>query len=507
MKKAKIFIILALCMAFILCVAGCGKKDDNFVPDYDYEDDDYDNDDDDDDDNYDDDDEETTKKVNTTSEDEEKTTEDDEVTTKEEETTPTYTLSVDCSTDDYGLAGTYTAINSKSYKAGDKIELVATVNDGYNFKGWYAKGEDHYWYEEDNVLLSEELSFTYTMPQKDVTIIPVFNYYTVSTTSDTNVGNVAGTYTKMSNKKLSVGDTVSLIATVNEGHNFEGWYIDNVCVSKNLNYTYTMEEESVTINAKFSTYFLTVQGSLWMGEDYGTFSSTAGSCTLYSDECFSDGESITLTATVKDGYNFEGWYIGNTCLSTDLEYTYVMGKEDATIYAEFSAYTFSTIGVAVDDDGDTDTSFNAGTYTQYSGKNLSEGTTVTLTATVNDGYNFEGWYIGNNCVSTDFEYTYTMGKDNVTVKARYRYYILDVSAKYRSWNENRYFDTPSLYISQVYNEQKISAGTSITVTAYDIDGYTFIGWETANAILSHDKTYTFTMPNDNLYLHARYQSD
>ena len=56
----------------------------------------------------------------------------------------------------------------------------------------------------------------------------------------------------------------------------------------------------------------------------------------------------------------------------------------------------------------------------------------------------------------------------------------------------------------MYRYEKISAGTTITVEAEDIGGYTFYAWRTSTAILSYDKTYTFTMPEGDLNLYALY---
>ena len=86
-----------------------------------------------------------------------------------ENQTVSYTVTTTCSTDDYGLAGTYTMINAKTYNVGDKIELSATVNDGYNFEGWYISDSLY----GNSVCLSTELNYSYTMQSKNVTITPV----------------------------------------------------------------------------------------------------------------------------------------------------------------------------------------------------------------------------------------------------------------------------------------------------------------------------------------------
>ena len=47
------------------------------------------------------------------------------------------------------------------------------------------------------------------------------------------------------------------------------------------------------------------------------------------------GESVALSATPTEEYNFEGWYIGETCIGTTAELTYVTDGTDAPIVAKF----------------------------------------------------------------------------------------------------------------------------------------------------------------------------
>ncbi len=49
------------------------------------------------------------------------------------------------------------------------------------------------------------------------------------------------------------------------------------------------------------------------------------------------------------------------------------------------------------------------------------GDQVTITATTNMGYTFIGWYKGDEEVSKDLTYEYTMTKENVTIEARWDY--------------------------------------------------------------------------------------
>lgn len=345
------------------------------------------------------------------SENEHPNTNNESNSTNEEDVENVFKITTTSSTDDYGLAGTYTMLYNKPFKTGQAVTLETTVNEGYNFEGWFI----------DNVCLSKQLTFTYTVQNRDVVIQPLYSYYTVSTFSNQPAANVAGIYTKMYEEKVSFGETVTLSATVNDGYNFEGWFIDGVCVSRNLDYSYNME------------------------------------------------------------------------------------KENVEIYAEYSSYQLTVIGASYNDSGKRENYFDAGTYTQHSNENISAGTPITLTATVKDGYNFVGWYVDGTCVSSDLAYNFVMGKENINIEATYFYYTLSTTAFFRTSNYAYVeFDSPSLYINPKYEDEKISVGKEVTVVATDIEGYTFYCWKTSDSILCTEKTYTFTMPTNDVSIYALY---
>ena len=414
---------------------------------------------------------------------------------------PSAFITTEGTDDNLGQAGSFTKLTKKEVAVGDKVTLEATVNKGYNFEGWYLKSNS-YRYE----LLSTDATYEYTMTSYDVTIAAKYSSYTVSTFSDSDDQGLAGTYTMLNSKKVSAGTEVTLTATVNTGYNFDGWYVNGVCMSNELTYTDVMPKENVSVEARYSYFTVTTRTE-------GNVADAAGTYTKLNDKKVAVGQDVALTATVKAGYNFEGWYIKDVCVSRALTYTYTMERENVEILAKYSSYTLNTLGVAVNSHGNSDAHFAAGTYTKYTYEPFSAGTVITLTATVNDGYNFVGWYLDENtCVGTDLTYTFTMEKKDVEVYALYNYYTVTTTARHShnayknelSAGLHDYFDAPNLYITPVVSELKVSVGDTMTVTATDIEGYTFYAWRTPNSILSHDKEYTFTMKAGDLELYALY---
>ena len=406
---------------------------------------------------------------------------------------PSAYVTTEAMNDNMGLAGSFTKLTQKEIVVGDTVTLTATVNSGYNFEGWYIK--NGYKYE----LLSTDLVYEYTVTSYDVTLVAQYSVYTISTYSNTDDSGLAGTYTMLNNQKKADGSSVELVATVNDGYNFDGWYINGTRVSADLTYTYDMGKESVSIEARYSAYTMTTVTE-------GNVANVAGSYTKLNSKKIAVGEDVTLTATVNDGYNFEGWFVDGVCVSRGLTYTYTMERENVTVCAKYSSYTVNTIAKEQDAYGKIQEGFAAGNYTSYVNKKVSCGQEVTLTATVNDGYNFVGWFVNGTCVSTELEYKFTMDKEDVTVTAMYSYYCLTTRAMDTSDRYSRYdFENASLYIDKVYTDEKICVGQTVTVTAYDIQEYKFIGWYSGNSVLlCTDKTFTFEMPNDNMTLKAWY---
>lgn len=389
-----------------------------------------------------------------------------------------FTVLTSSYSDDYEKAGTYTKLKSKKISVGEQVTVEATVNGGYNFEGWFI----------NDVCVSEKLTYSFVMKEKNVDLEARWSCYTVSVNSYTDEQGTAGTFTKKNDEKISIGETVTLTATVNKGFNFEGWYINGNRVSSDFEYSFTMKDENVNVEAVYSYYSITVES--WSDEQ-----GTAGTYPKKDHERISAGETVTLTATVADGYNFEGWYIDGVCVCSELTYNFVMGKDNKTIRAEYSYYTFSSYGV-VHKPGwlYAPIENTIGTCTSYDCQKTTNGEIIKLKATVCNGYTFDGWYLGDICVSTDYEYSYTMTKESVDLVAKYTYYTLTVYATET--------DTGDMDFSgdrgnvSCYDEEKIQVGETITLTATAKSGYRFIGWSHGHGgiTISTDSTYTFVMP-------------
>lgn len=122
----------------------------------------------------------------------------------------------------------------------------------------------------------------------------------------------------------------------------------------------------------------------------------------------SEGDSVTVTATPAEGYVFSGWREGTEIVSTQAIYTF-QASADRSLTAVFAAIIPTyTISVSVGADQE-----DWGTVT--GGGQYQEGSSVTVTATPNEGYQFTAWQENGKQVSTDATYTFQVSGDRALV--------------------------------------------------------------------------------------------
>ena len=115
---------------------------------------------------------------------------------------------------------------------------------------------------------------------------------------------------------------------------------------------------------------------------------------------FNYGETCVVTATPNTDYHFVNWTENGTAVSSDATYTFTV-TADRDLVANFSETlpTYYTINVMA----------NPAEGGIVSGADsYVEGSTATLTATANEGYNFVNWTKNGTQVSTNAIYTFTV---------------------------------------------------------------------------------------------------
>ena len=236
------------------------------------------------------------------------------------------------------------------------------------------------------------LNYNWTNDRRTVTF-PDKNYYTITALADDG-GTVTGGGT------IVESSSITLTAAANDGYTFAGWYDGGTKVCDTAEFTVENVTEDKTYTAKFAknavSYTITA-----LADDGGTVS---GGGTV------AEGGSITLTATANEGYTFDGWYDGNTKVCDTAEFTVENVTEDKTYTAKF---TKNTVYYTITAEAGTEGGSVSG------GGEVTEGGSITLTATANDGYTFDGWYDGNTKVCDTAEFTLSNITADKTYTARF----------------------------------------------------------------------------------------
>ncbi len=178
----------------------------------------------------------------------------------------------------------------------------------------------------------------------------------------------------------------------------------------------------------------------------------------------------TVTAVANSGYMFSYWTEGEEIVSTSNPYSFNL-TATRNLVAHFEGVTYTINASANPSAG--------GTITGFGG--FGEGATATLTATANTGYTFVNWTEGNEVVSTNATYTFTVTGDR-TLVANFSLNSYNITA----------MANPSAGGS-VTGADTYNYGATATLTATANTGYTFVNWTQGGVEVSANTTYSFTV--------------
>ena len=246
------------------------------------------------------------------------------------------------------------------------------------------------------------------------------------------------------------GTEVTLVATPAEGYYFVRWNDGNT----NATRTITMPAQDTTYTAGFG-YNLVVES-----EDTSKGTVTGGGL-----HC--PGESENISATPASGYKFVQWNDGNT------DNPRHVWADNLTFTAQFAEVEYFTLDVSAN--------FPAMGTVTGSGS-YEEGTTVTVTATAEEGYHFVQWDDEN----TDNPRSVTMN-DNVIMEAEFAAdvviptHVLSLESNYT-------------VMGSVAGDGEYAEDSSVEISATANSGYVFVRWQDGNT----SNPRTITMPHDDV---------
>lgn len=333
-----------------------------------------------------------------------------------------------------------------TYTHGDECTLTATANPGYTFDCWKESGN----------VLSTEPSYTFTVTDwGSYQAVFVPSTYTIDVSANPAIGGSVsggGVYDHNS--------TCTLHANSATGYHFVNWTKDNVQVSTNNNYSFTVTGAGAYV-AHFAknTYSITATAN---PSDGGAVSGGG---------TYEHGSNCTLTATANSGYVFVNWTKNGNVVSSDATYSFnvtAAGSYQANFECIINASANPTAGGTVS---------GAGNYTY--------GSSCTLTATANSGCEFVNWTKNGSSVSTDPSYTFTVNAPGNYI-ANF-HYIITATANPTAGGT-------------VGGGGSYTPNTQCTLTATPATGYTFTRWEKNGVQVSTDASYTFNVTEPASYV-------
>ena len=265
-------------------------------------------------------------------------------------------------------------------------------------------------------------------------------------------------------------------------YTFEGWTPEITKVHANQEYTATYSQSKLMYTIDFDL-------------NGGESESYQGERVV---EAFTP--DIFFFDVVREDWNFRGWLYkgvrifdekGNLLQNPEME-------RRMTFVAMFSQTVKLNIVSNITAAGSTT---GAGEYPY--------NTDVDLSAEVNPGYEFDGWYYQNNLLSINVLYCFRMWSDDVTIEARFRpmMYVLEVESN--NFVRGAVGMTEGDTIDNEHFVERIETYVAYThrvkVTAFSFGDTRFLGWfDEEGKLVDTNAVYKFVMPMGNYYLEAKW---
>ncbi len=196
------------------------------------------------------------------------------------------------------------------------------------------------------------------------------------------------------------GQDCTVSASPNNNFMFKGWYEGGNLLSNDRQFTIRSVSGDINMVARFERKSCYIRTAVNDGN--------AGTVTGSGSVAY--GGKYTITAKANDGYSFVGFVENNQTISNSSSIELNNITTDRTITAVF---------------GRDKCNVNVSVYPQDSGKyegagTYNKGSKCELRATAYEGYEFLGWSINGQIVSTDTRYTIDKVKSDVNVVANFK---------------------------------------------------------------------------------------
>ena len=242
------------------------------------------------------------------------------------EHTPHATITIDVEDPKTG----YVSSTGGTYPVDESIAFSATAKTNYIFSHWTLNGN----------FFSNSPEIIYTVRDYDDQFVAHFEYDPIypdepfieltTTIYLESAPHGAASFNIASGIKHREGDTLFIKTQLNSGYIFEGWYVNNVRIANAKDFVYVVGKKDAT---------LTLRAIPIIYSQLTLMSSPAGAVTFNVSEqaIYEAGTALTLKAAVEMGYLFDGWYLGDSLLTTNVDLQFTM-PDHATILVARATY-------------------------------------------------------------------------------------------------------------------------------------------------------------------------
>ena len=279
-----------------------------------------------------------------------------------------------------------------TYEKDSTITIKAITNTGYTFDGWY----------DGETLVSNDVVYSFTMPNSDITYTAKWTKTVFEVFFDAYPGELAfepedlNHYSKVGFE----GDLVEYGGMVYEpydpiapsGYVFDGWYYYDL--------KWSFKANVVTRDMYLEAHYVRSNCNLSLDKNNSSAGYVFGKGTYEYDS------SVTIVAITNPGYTFDGWYDGETLISTDSEYTFTMPNSDVAYTAHWTTNKYKII-------------VNSASELKFSGvvsgTEYEFGKKITLRVTNNDGGNTIKWSRSDGYEAFGDTYEFNVPNGNLTI--------------------------------------------------------------------------------------------
>lgn len=322
------------------------------------------------------------------------------------------------------ITAKYNETNSSTVTS---VTAPTATREGYTFLGWYDMPSG------GNKIVDGNGKYT---PNQNTTLYANWQASKSSVTVNPNGGSVQissanGTETITESKKYTQDYGTFLTYSVPSKSQVKNTETYTVAYDTNGNSQTITSNQSVkttTTKYAFSKWNLSspFAGSLSSITSNGTYTFAASEVANnamtaeYTSTNTSETTSVTLpTPNNRTGYTFDAWYLDNS-------FSNIAGKAGAsytpdnnvTLVANWNVNKYKL----------TRTAETGGSVSGPSG-DIAFDTSCTVTATVNSGYSFMGWYEGNTLITSSTSYTFKMPAKDYNLTAKFHKNTVEVVGK------------------------------------------------------------------------------